>query len=136
MSPSIQTRHAVFAIDCPDAVALSEFYATLLGWEIDDAGGETDWIDIRPPHGEAGYHIACQRIDGYRAPEWPEGEVPQQAHLDFYVDSIAEAEPRVLAAGGRRHPVQPAENADFPHENGSFTVYLDPAGHPFCLCQA
>jgi hypothetical protein len=42
----------------------------------------------------------------------------------------------VLAAGARRHTIQPAENTDFPNENGSFTVYLDPAGHPFCLCQA
>lgn len=121
--------HTVFALDCPDAVALAEFYATLLGWEVEYDEDSPEWVDVRPANGEAGYHIACQQIEQYRAPEWPDGETPQQAHLDFYVDSIEEAEPRVLAAGGRRHATQPSEE-------GTFVVYTDPVGHPFCLCLA
>jgi hypothetical protein len=35
----------------------------------------------------------------------------------------------VLALGATRHDVQPGE----PSGDG-FRVYLDPAGHPFCLC--
>lgn len=129
MSGSIQTQHTVFALDCPDAVALAEFYATLLDWEVDATDADAEWVDVRPASGDLGYHIACQRVEEYRAPEWPDGDVPQQAHLDFYVASIAEAEPRVIAAGGTRHAHQPSEN-------GGFVVYLDPAGHPFCLCLA
>ncbi len=63
---------------------------------------------------------------GYRPPEWPGQEQPQQAHLDFYVGDLDEGERRVLDLGARKHEVQPG---------GDFRVYLDPAGHPFCLCQ-
>ncbi|WP_029088300.1 VOC family protein [Brevibacterium album] len=129
MSGPIQTTHIVFALDCPDAAALAGFYATLLGWEVGTSADDPGWVTVRPPAGEAGHHIACQQVPDYRAPDWPDGEVPQQAHLDFHVPSIEDAEPRVLAAGGRRHPVQPSET-------GSFVVYLDPVGHPFCLCRA
>lgn len=129
MSGSIQTQHTVFALDCPDAPALADFYATLLGWQADRTDPDAEWVDVRPPSGDAGYHIACQRVEHYRAPEWPDGDIAQQAHLDFYVTSITEAEPRVIAAGGIRHTTQPSET-------GSFVVFLDPAGHPFCLCLA
>lgn len=129
MSESLRLRHAVVALDCPDAEALARFYGALLGWEVEYSEDEPDWADVRPPGDGTGFHIACQQVDGYRAPQWPDGQTPQQAHLDFYVDSIAEAEPRVLAAGGARHPHQPGGP-------DSFVVYLDPAGHPFCLCRA
>jgi hypothetical protein len=39
------------------------------------------------------------------------------------------AEPAVLALCARRHEAQPGEDDD-----GRFRVYLDPVGHPFCLC--
>ena len=64
----------------------------------------------------------------FRAPTWPDGSVPMQVHLDFYVSSIADSEPAVLAAGARRHDHQPSPD-------GRFVVYLDPVGHPFCLCE-
>jgi hypothetical protein len=35
----------------------------------------------------------------------------------------------VLALGATKHAVQPGEAA-----GDLFRVYLDPAGHPFCLC--
>lgn len=47
-------------------------------------------------------------------------------HLDLAVPDIEEAEPAVLAAGARVHAHQPSQD-------GGFRVYLDPAGHPFCL---
>jgi hypothetical protein len=47
-----------------------------------------------------------------------------QMHLDFDVDDLDAAEVRVLAAGATKHPVQPGQ---------TFRVYVDPAGHPFCL---
>ena len=47
-----------------------------------------------------------------------------QMHLDFDVDDLDAAEAIVLAAGATKHDVQP---------NDHCRVYIDPAGHPFCL---
>ena len=124
----MKTKRVVFALDCPDARALGDFYARLLGWQAKPYNDE--WVEVVPPEGEsAGFHIACQRIDDYRAPEWPSGSTPQQAHMDFYVDSIAESEPLAIANGATKHSVQPSED-------GQWVVFTDPVGHPFCLCQS
>jgi catechol 2,3-dioxygenase-like lactoylglutathione lyase family enzyme len=129
MSGSIHLQHTVFALDCPDAADLAQFYATLLGWQVADHEAEADWVDVRPPGEDLGFHIACQQIEDYRAPEWPQGNIPQQGHLDFYVDSISDSEQLVFDAGGTRHTHQPSDAE-------GFVVYLDPAGHPFCLCES
>ena len=42
---------------------------------------------------------------------------------------ISGHDPAVLEAGATVHDHQPSES-------GSFRVYLDPAGHPFCLCRS
>lgn len=129
MSTPIRAKKHVVALDCPDAAELAEFYARLLGWRVEMSPGESDWANVVPPAEEqAAFAIACQQIEQYRAPEWPEGAVPQQAHFDFYVNSIAESAPLAEAAGATRHAHQPSED-------GSFMVFLDPVGHPFCLCE-
>ncbi|WP_229706470.1 VOC family protein [Micromonospora sonchi] len=71
--------------------------------------------------------IGFQRVDGYQPPSWPAQRSPQQLHLDFAVDNVdeAEAEAMVLALG--------ATKADFQPGGDRWRVYLDPAGHPFCL---
>jgi catechol 2,3-dioxygenase-like lactoylglutathione lyase family enzyme len=119
-------------LDCPDARALGAFYAEVLGWEVED-GSDDDWVTLVPAGGgtfggrPAGSPaLAFQRIDDFVEPTWPGGEHPQQFHLDLQVSDLAEGERQVIAAGARRHDVQPSEN-------GGFVVYLDPAGHPFCL---
>lgn len=125
----IRAKKHVVALDCPDAPALAEFYARLLGWNIRTAEDYSAWVDVVPPEGEnSGFSLACQQVENYRTPEWPEGAVPQQAHLDFYVDSIAAAAPLAEAAGATVHSHQPSED-------GTFMVFLDPAGHLFCLCE-
>jgi hypothetical protein len=48
-------------------------------------------------------------------------------HLDLTVADVDLAEPRVLALGARKHETQPGADSNW-------RVYLDPAGHPFCLC--
>ncbi|HEU5083405.1 MAG TPA: VOC family protein [Acidimicrobiales bacterium] len=111
-------------IDCPDAAALAEFYRQLVGGEITVA--VDDWVVLEP---EPGRRLAFQQADEYAPPTWPSAERPQQFHLDVTVDDIDEAEPAVLAIGARKHDVQPGEA-----EDGNFRVYLDPVGHPFCLC--
>lgn len=122
----------LIVLDCPDALELGTFYAKLLGWRIEE-GSDQDWTTLDPPRGgltpenpDGEATLAFQRIDDYVAPTWPGGTHPQQFHLDFSVPDIEEAEPRALALGARRHDTQPSGS-------GSFVVYLDPAGHPFCL---
>jgi predicted enzyme related to lactoylglutathione lyase len=113
-------RYPSLVLDCPDPGALARFYGELLGWEVDDDG---DWAEIR-----SGEQCFCfQQVAGYTAPEWPGQERPQQMHLDVMVEDLDAAEPAVLALGAVRHEHQPGE---------TFRVYLDPAGHPFCLCSA
>jgi Glyoxalase-like domain len=46
-------------------------------------------------------------------------------HLDVIVDDLDAAEAAVTELGATRHEHQPST---------SFRVFLDPAGHPFCLC--
>lgn len=118
-------RLDLVVLDCPDPRALGAFYARILGWEIESA--DDDWVDVRGPGGGIG--LSFQKVDGYQAPTWPEGPRPQHFHLDFDVADIDAAEPAVLEAGATVHEHQPSES-------GSFRVYLDPAGHPFCLCRS
>ncbi len=112
-------RFSLVALDCPDPPALAAFYAALTGWQVEDA--ETDWVQLRS---SAGATIAFQLSPDHEAPVWPSDDHPQQAHLDFDVDDLEVAEAQVLAIGARKAAFQPGE---------SFRVYLDPAGHPFCL---
>ncbi|MGI8882059.1 MAG: VOC family protein [Jatrophihabitans sp.] len=119
-------------LDCPDALVLGQFYADLLGWSL-AKNSDRDWATLAPPGGgvsptnpDGRPSLAFQRIDDWAEPTWPGGAHPQQFHLDFSVGDIDAAEPSVLALGARRHEHQPSTN-------GGFRVYLDPAGHPFCL---
>lgn len=122
-------------LDCPDALGLARFYAGLLGWGVEE-GSDEDWATLAPPRGgitpenpEGEATLAFQRIDDFRRPTWPEGQYPQQFHLDFSVPDIDQAEPRVLELGATRHAHQPSGS-------GSFRVFVDPAGHPFCLIRS
>ncbi|KUL42582.1 glyoxalase [Streptomyces sp. NRRL F-4489] len=114
----------VVAVDCSDPRGLAQFYADVLGWEVVDDGRD-DWVEVAGPRGRA---LAFQLVEDYRPPRWPGQDVPQQLHLDFDVrpEDMDEAERKVVALGARL--VQ--------HDEGKrdFRVYLDPAGHPFCLC--
>jgi catechol 2,3-dioxygenase-like lactoylglutathione lyase family enzyme len=119
-------RLSLFALDCPDPRALAEFYAAITGWEIedDDAEAEEDWVQLR---GDGGATLAFQLAPDHRPPQWPSAEHPQQAHLDFDVPDLDAGERDVLALGARKAAVQPGK---------TFRVFLDPAGHPFCLVLA
>jgi len=132
--PGVRPVLDLVVLDCPDPQALGRFYAEVLGWALED-GSDTDWVTLVPPGGgvsrdnPAGrVSLAFQRVTGHQPPTWPEGPRPQQFHLDLTVPDIDAAEPAVLAAGATVAEVQPSDN-------GGFRVYLDPAGHPFCLCR-
>ncbi|NNG36565.1 VOC family protein [Nakamurella aerolata] len=122
----------LIVIDCPDALALAQFYAGLLDWPLED-GADRDWATLAPPGGGLSPEnpnghatLAFQRIDDYQEPTWPGGAHPQQFHLDFATGDIDAAEALVRKLGARVHQHQPSKD-------GGFRVYLDPAGHPFCL---
>jgi hypothetical protein len=112
-------RFPTIVLDCSDQVALATFYGTMLDWKIDTS---QDWAEIRADYGQC---ICFQPVEGYRPPQWPEQEVPQQMHLDVVVDDLDEGERAIIELGATKHEHQPGE---------TFRVFLDPAGHPFCLC--
>ncbi|HEX6870824.1 MAG TPA: VOC family protein [Micromonosporaceae bacterium] len=112
-------RFPSFVIDCPDPSALANFYGAMLDWKVKVS---PDWAEIRADNG----HCICfQQVENYAPPRWPSQDLPQQMHLDVVVDDLDTAETAVLDLGATKHDHQPGT---------SFRVYLDPAGHPFCLC--
>lgn len=117
-------RHAT--LDCPAPVALARFYAQLLGLTVEPLGEmleeNVSWLRIQDSAGAP--IIGFAKVENYVAPTWPEGEVPQQSHLEFSVTDLDIAERDAIALGARK--------ADF-QAGDSFRVYLDPVGHPFCL---
>jgi hypothetical protein len=112
-------RFPSIVIDCPDSDALATFYAAMLDWKAEFSPG---WAHIRADYGQC---ISLQQVEDYAPPKWPAQEIPQQMHLDVIVDDLDAAEAAVLALGAAKHDHQPG---------ASFRVFLDPAGHPFCLC--
>ena len=112
---------SLVALDCPDPLALAEFYRGIVGGEIKKASADDDWVRLQVANGS---DIGFQLDAGYRAPDWPEG-LPQQAHLDFDVADLDEGERAVIELGARKTAVQP--------EPDEWRVFLDPAGLPFCL---
>jgi predicted enzyme related to lactoylglutathione lyase len=109
-------------LDAPDPGALAAFYGQLLGWPVRQR--EPDWVTVRPPGGGAG--LSFQTEAAYTRPTWPAGPGDQQmmVHLDIEVDDLETAGAHAVAAGAVLAEYQPQEHV---------RVYLDPAGHPFCL---
>ncbi|MFD0690195.1 VOC family protein [Actinomadura fibrosa] len=108
-------------LDCPEPPALAAFYAALTGGEVTYSTDEAASVAV-----PGGPDLYFQGVAGHKAPTWPEGERPQQSHLDFYVDDLAKAEAAVKELGGGKPDFQPGEDR--------WVVLTDPAGHPFCAC--
>ncbi|MER7623631.1 VOC family protein [Streptomyces sp. NPDC126503] len=108
-------------LDCADPLGLADFYRRATGLPLHE---RSDGV-FAALRGEHGMVIGFQRVDGYRPPSWPEGEVPQQLHLDFAVDDLDAAEAELLALGAGKPERQPRPDL--------WRVLTDPAGHPFCL---
>jgi catechol 2,3-dioxygenase-like lactoylglutathione lyase family enzyme len=102
-------------VDCPDPLALANFYSTLLNEPITYVSD--DFVVVAANETTSG--IAFQRAPDHRAPTWPDGAVLQQLHFDIMVEDVAQAAPQVLALGATK-----LDGED---------VFADPAGHPFCL---
>jgi Glyoxalase-like domain len=71
-------------------------------------------------------NLSFQTDVAYIRPSWPSDSEHQQMmmHLDIRVDDLAEAGAHAVAVGAVVADFQPQDDV---------RVYLDPAGHPFCL---
>jgi catechol-2,3-dioxygenase len=109
-------------LDSPDAGTLADFYRRLLGWQVEQ--DEPGWVKLRSDDGDAG--LSFQTEPQYVPPVWPAGPGDQQmqVHLDIAVEDLAAAGAHAIAAGAVLAGHQPQDDV---------RVYLDPAGHPFCL---
>ena len=105
-------------LDCPDAAALSAFYAELLGKPVTY---QAEGVAMIGTEGER--PVLFQQVADYTAPRWPDPAHPQQLHLDVAVDDVEVAEKAAFAIGARR----------LPGEGGNWRVYADPADKPFCF---
>jgi len=137
MTTSFPTLRST-VLDAVDARALAEFYRALLGYRY-RAGDEpppahhedvkaTEWLVLVEPSGRE--RLAFQPVDRLPAATWPEGQVPQQLHLDLVVpdvDELTVQHRRALDLGARLLLDR------FDDDDEPLYVYADPAGHPFCI---
>ncbi|HBN95145.1 MAG TPA: glyoxalase [Firmicutes bacterium] len=111
-------------IDCNNPNALADFYAALLGWQKNT--DDPEWIAV----GKKGItpFLIFQEEPNYRPPVWPDNPADQQKsiHLDFAVSDMNKAIEHAVHCGA----IVAAEQFS-PY----WTVMIDPAGHPFCLCE-
>ena len=118
-------RFGAVTIDCaPEQLKdMVDFYTKLLGLTLE---GQEDELGPFPFLFKDDFAITLQPEEGYQPPTWPSLERGQQMHLDFLVKDIQEARAYALSIGATESPVQYAKK---------WHILLDPAGHPFCLCQ-
>lgn len=109
-------------ISAPDPHALGRFYHQLIGGEL--KADEPDWVVLRPPGDGVG--ISFQTETHYSRPLWPATPNDQQMmmHLEIGVDDLDSAAALAASAGATLADYQPQDDV---------RVFLDPAGHPFCL---
>ena len=112
-------RLGAIAVDCPNPVALSDFYRAVLDLEV--AFSSADLVVLTG----AGVFLTFERVDDHVPPTWPQGAVPKQLHLDLAVTDLDVEEARIVAHGATRAATQPNPN--------QWRVMIDPAGHPFCI---
>ena len=122
MTQQPRMRLSTVVLDAPDASELADFYRRLLGWGI--KVDEGDWVLLERPDG--GTSLSFQTEPFYVRPVWPgaEGEQLMMLHLDIEVDDLDVAGAHAVAQGAVLAEFQPQDDV---------RVYLDPAGHPFCL---
>lgn len=112
-------RLRTVVLDAADMDAEAQFWSAVLGLAV--VHRDDDWTTLEGD----GVRLAVQHAPDHVPPRWPDPTRPQQLHLDVHVDDPDEAERQVLALGARRLPD--------PSGADNWRVFVDPAGHPFCL---
>ena len=112
-------RFAEICVDANDTAALSAWWSHALGWAVEPAEDEGEWL-LRAPAGAG--------------PDWlflpvPEGKaVKNRIHFDFTpADQRAEIE-RLLGLGARHVDIGQGEQ--------TWVVLADPEGNEFCILAA
>lgn len=120
---------AYTALDCENPIELADFYSKITGWPVEPLGdfspADVTWLELLDDKGFT--KMAFQKIENYKKPTWPTGGLPQQAHMDFHAKDLDIAEKQLIEIG--------AVKAEFQPKPYRFRIYLDPAGHPFCIVQ-
>ena len=127
MTEELSIKMYAVTLDCENPYKLAQFYAQLLHWEIPFYDEEYACVGA-PGKGQGAYPgITFQKNPDYCPPVWPmEHDAQQQmAHLDFAVNNLEKAVEYAVCCGATIAEEQFSEH---------WTVMLDPAGHPFCLC--
>jgi len=112
-------RFGAVSLDCADPGRLAQFWAELLGGEI--AFRSDDFVAVKLEN----VWMTATRVVNYQAPTWPGGATPKQMHLDLAVRDLDACSAEAIRLGAAQCDVQPAPER--------YLVFLDPAGHPFCL---
>jgi hypothetical protein len=105
-------------VDCADPKAMAAFYLQVLDAEM---LFEDDTYSFIGHRGQV--NIAFQRVENFTPPAWPASGT--QTHLDFRVPDVAAAVAELEKLGARKPEFQPGDD--------TWTVLIDPAGHPFCV---
>lgn len=121
---------AYTALDCDNPIELADFYSKITGWPVEPLGdfppADVTWLELLDEKGFT--KMGFQKIDNYQKPTWPTGGLPQQAHIDFHAKDLDISEKQLLEIGAIKAEFQPK-----PHR---FRIFLDLAGHPFCIVQS
>jgi hypothetical protein len=112
-------RFGAVSFDCDDPHALADFWAAVVDGEVAFRSDNFDAVKA------GSLWLTAVKVDKYQPPTWPGDDTPKQIHLDLAVSDLAAGEREVLALGATRATTQPSPE--------SYLVFLDPAGHPFCL---
>jgi len=114
-------RLAMVTLDCADPEASAAFWSAMLGWEV--AHAQAEYAMLTGPSHALGFG----KVDDYEAPAWPNARGSKQFHFDLAVDDIDAARTAAADLGATVVDEQPGD---------TWTVMLDPGGHPFCLTRA
>lgn len=120
----MDNRFTVVARDAAELEPMSTVWAGVFGGTVDV---DDDWHMVMDADGVP--RIGVQLAPDHVPPTWPDGTVPQQVHLDIWVDDVSRAHEEVMALGATL-----LQFSDTPDAVEGWHVYADPAGHPFCLC--
>jgi predicted enzyme related to lactoylglutathione lyase len=107
-------------IDCDDAARMAAFYSAVLGWPVAHQGDGYAMLQ----QGEQ--RLGFGETADYQRPSWPDAG-RKQFHLDLAAEDVDTAVARCVELGATKPEEQPGE---------TWTVLLDPAGHPFCITNA
>lgn len=109
---------AAIDFDTGNGEELWQFYRLLGELEMQDVNGFAPALVA-----DSGIMVLIQQVENYTPPTWPTQERGQQIHIDFHTADRDRHVERAIELG-----------ATFQEKEKGFTVLLDPAGHPFCIC--